>query len=111
MATETQTTRTEHPHIVMTPRICGGRPRIDGTRISVESIARYENDGVSVTMILETLPHLTLASVYDALGYHHDHKAEVDANIAENTPEKLKEKYHMELGEHRQVIFRDLSTK
>jgi len=111
MATETQTTRTEHPHIVMTPGYCGGRPRIDGTRISVESIARFENDGVGVAAILATLPHLTRASVYDALGYYHDHKAEMDADIAENTPEKLEEKYHMELGEHRQVIFKDLSTK
>jgi uncharacterized protein (DUF433 family) len=111
MATEAQTTRTEHPHIVMTPGTCGGRPRIDGTRISVESIARYENDGVSVATILESLPHLTRASVYDALGYYHDHKAEMDAEIAENTPEKLAEKYQMELGEHRQVIFKDLSTK
>jgi len=48
--------------------------------------------------------------VYDALGYYHDHKAEMDADIAENTPEKLKEKYQMELGEHRQVIFKDLEN-
>jgi uncharacterized protein (DUF433 family) len=108
MATETQTTRTEHPHIVMTPGYCGGRPRIDGTRISVESIARRVNDGVSAAKIVETLPHLTLASVYDALGYYYDHKDEMDAEIAESTPEKLEEKYQMELGEHRQVIFKDL---
>lgn len=111
MATETQTTRTEDPHIVMTPRICGGRPRIDGTRISVESIARFVNDGVSAAMIVETLPHLTLASVYDALGYYHDHKAEMDAEIAANTPQKLQEKYEMELGERRKVNFKDLPAR
>src|SRR5581483_2698760 len=33
--------RTEHPHIVMTEGYCGGRPRIEGTRISVEFIARF----------------------------------------------------------------------
>ncbi len=110
MATGTQTTRTEHPHIVITPGTCGGRPRIDGTRISVESIARYVNDGVTVASILETLPHLTPAGVHDALGYYYDHKAEIDESIAENTPEKLEEKYQMELGEHHQVIFKDLGN-
>lgn len=111
MATETETTRTEHPHIVMTPGTCGGRPRIDGTRISVESIARYVNNGVTVASILETLPHLTPAGVHDALGYYYDHKAEIDESIAENTPEKLAEKYNFEVAPDGRVIFKDHPAK
>lgn len=111
MATETQTTRTEHPHIVMTPGTCGGRPRIDGTRISVEFIARFANDGVTADKIVESYPHLTLAGVHDALGYYYDHKAEIDAAIEDSTPEKLEEKYGMQVGPDRKVTFKDLPPK
>ena len=108
MATETQTTRTEHPHIVVTPGTCGGRPRIDGTRISVEFIARLASDGVTTAKIVESYPQLTLAGVHDALGYYYDHKDEIDAAIAEGTPEKIEEAYSLEVGADRKVRFEGL---
>ena len=58
--------KTEHPHVVKTEGIVGGRPRIKGTRISVELIARFFKDGVSPQEILDTYPHLKAAAVYDA---------------------------------------------
>lgn len=111
MATETKTTRTEHPHIVVTPGTCGGRPRIDGTRISVDFIARLTNDGVNPDKIVDSYPHLTLAGVHDALGYYYDHKQEMDAAIAESTWEILAERHNFEVGESGKIIFKDLPLK
>ena len=39
------------------------------------------------SIVEKVLPHLTLAQVYDALSYYHDHKAEIDLELAESTEE------------------------
>ncbi|MBI5283830.1 MAG: DUF433 domain-containing protein [Chloroflexi bacterium] len=106
MATEIETTRTEHPHIVMTPGVCGGRPRIDGTRISVEFIARFVNDGVGAEKIVESYPHLTLAGVYSAISYYYDHKEELDAAIEEHSLEQAVERGEIEIAEGGRIIFK-----
>jgi uncharacterized protein (DUF433 family) len=98
MTTEPKTVRTEHPHIVMTPGTVGGRPRIDGTRISVEHIAGYVNAGVTAAEIVEDLPHLTLAAVHDAISYYFDHKEDLDRGIEENSLEKAIERGDFEQG-------------
>jgi uncharacterized protein (DUF433 family) len=70
-----------YPHIVATPGTCGGRPRIDGTRISVQVIAEYYHLYHIVDRILEALPHLTYAEVHAALTFYFDHQAELDEEI------------------------------
>jgi uncharacterized protein (DUF433 family) len=72
---------TAYPHIVATPGYCGGRPRIDGTRISVQVIAEYYQLYSSVDRILEALPHLRAAEVHAALTYYFDHREEMDEEI------------------------------
>lgn len=81
MATEAQTTRTEHPYVVMTPGTCGGRPRIDGTRLSVEWLVKQLRAGDSPDDIVEIWPQVTLAALYSALSYYHDHRDEIDPII------------------------------
>jgi uncharacterized protein (DUF433 family) len=98
MTTQARTTRTEHPHIVMTPGTCGGRPRIDGTRITVELIAGFINDGADPTELIEMYPHLTLGGVYDAIIYYYDHKEQLDREIEENTLEKVVERGELVRG-------------
>ena len=78
---EMPTTATAYPHIVATPGTCGGRPRIDGTRISVQVIAEYYNHFRSVGYILDALPRLKAAEVHAALTYYFDHQAEFDEEI------------------------------
>ena len=90
--------RTEHTHIVMTEGYCGGRPRIVGSRISVDFIARFLNDGVDPLEIVASYPHLTLAAVYDAASYYFDHKAEIDHSIEENTLERVMERENLVLN-------------
>ena len=74
-------TKTEHPYIVQIEDVCGGRPVIKGTRISVQSIVGYYELGMSIEEIMEGLPHLSAAQVYDALSYYHDHQEEIERDI------------------------------
>jgi uncharacterized protein (DUF433 family) len=49
--------------IVRTPGTCGGRPRIAGTRITVQYIVNEIRAGVTPEEILENKPHLTLGGM------------------------------------------------
>lgn len=69
-------------HIVSTPGTCGGKPRIAGSRIQVKHVAiMHERQGKSADDIVSDFPHLTLADVYAALAYYHDHREALDAEI------------------------------
>ena len=68
--------------IEATPGFVGGRPRIAGTRTSVQCIAIENLMGNSAEEIVADRPHLTLAQVHAALAYYWANKAEIDADIA-----------------------------
>ena len=74
-------TKTDHPHIVRVERPAGEEAVIAGTRIAVWFIVRQLRTGDSPEDIVESLPHLTLAGIYDAMSYYHDHRAEIDPII------------------------------
>ena len=76
--------RTEHPHIVRVEGMRGGEPVIRGTGISVRTIVERTRLGDRPEQIVEDYPHLTLAQVYDALGYYYEHPQEIEQYIAEN---------------------------
>ena len=105
MTTEASPIRTEHPHIVRMAGVCSGEPIIEGTRISVILVVRRFQAGDQPLEIVEALPHLTPAAVYDAISYYHDHKQEIDAAIRANTPEELAARYGFEVSEHGRVSF------
>jgi uncharacterized protein (DUF433 family) len=70
-------------HIVATPGTCGGKPRIAGSRIRVKDVVIcHDIQGITPAEIVSKWPHLTLASVYAALAYYHDHREEINAEIA-----------------------------
>ncbi|MDJ0577709.1 MAG: DUF433 domain-containing protein [Xenococcaceae cyanobacterium MO_234.B1] len=69
--------------IVSTPNICGGRPRIDGSRITVQYIVKEIKAGITPEEILENKPHLTLAGIYTALAYYYANKESLDAEFAD----------------------------
>ncbi|MFQ6120874.1 MAG: DUF433 domain-containing protein [Methanosarcinales archaeon] len=79
--------KTEHPHIVKVEGVCGGSPVIKGTRTPVRSIVGYIKLGYSVEDILEGLPFLNPAQIYDALSYYYDHKDQIEEDIETNTEE------------------------
>lgn len=67
--------------IVSTPGTCGGRPRIAGTRTSVQNIAIDYKANMSPEEIAQQRSHLTLAQVYAALAYYHANKEQIEADI------------------------------
>jgi uncharacterized protein (DUF433 family) len=69
--------------LTRTADTCGGRTRIDGTRITVHRIATLYKQGQSPEEIVQTHPHLSLAQVYAALAYYHANHAEVESELAE----------------------------
>lgn len=79
------TLRTEHPHIVRSEGVHGGRPYIRGTGVSVQTIVEQTRLGRSPAQIVEDFDGvLTLAQVYDALSYFYEHQAEIEGDIARN---------------------------
>ena len=68
--------------LVQTSDVCGGRIRIDGTRITVHRIATLYQQGQDAEEISRTYPHLSLGQVYTALAYYHANRAEIDAELA-----------------------------
>lgn len=73
----------ERVHIVSTPETCCGKPRIAGSRIQVKHLAiMHERQGMSPGEIVAEFPHITLADVYAALAYYHDHREAINAEIA-----------------------------
>jgi len=70
--------------IVSTPGTCGGRPRIDGHRITVEDVAVWhQRMGMSPDEIVSAYPSLTLSDVHAALAYYYEHREQVEASIQE----------------------------
>ncbi|NJM42508.1 MAG: DUF433 domain-containing protein [Anaerolineae bacterium] len=79
-----------HPHIVSRESVLGGEAVIRSTRTSVRAIVENWHLGFAPTDIAEVFPHLTLAQIFDALGYYSDHKAEINAHIERNrVPDSL----------------------
>jgi uncharacterized protein (DUF433 family) len=72
-------------YIVQDEGICGGQPRIAGTRLKVQQIAlEYERLGWTPDQICEAHPGVTLAQVHAAMSYYYDHKEEIDQAIRED---------------------------
>ena len=72
----------DYPHIVKTPDTCAGEPRVEGTRITVNLIAREAvHLRWTAEEVLMSHPHLTLAQIHAALAYYFDHREEIEASI------------------------------
>jgi len=79
---------------------------IRGTRVKVSHIVGYLQVGETPEIIAnETIPHVTLPQVYEAIYYYFVHQAEIDKERAENTEaasrslllERLGEKKYKEI--------------
>ncbi|MBI3795621.1 MAG: DUF433 domain-containing protein [Deltaproteobacteria bacterium] len=103
--------QTEHPYIVRVPGICGGRPTIKGTRITVQLIAELYKVGDSVEEMLQGYPHLPAAAVYDAISYYLDHQPEIEQAIVNNRLEALIAKHDLTMDEQGVLHFSKATTK
>lgn len=72
-------------HIEITPGVCGGKPRVAGTRIRVQDIVVWhEVNGESPDEIVASCPSLGMADVHAALTYYYEHIDEINHQIAES---------------------------
>jgi uncharacterized protein (DUF433 family) len=75
-------TPTDTKHIVRDPDVYGGKPCIEGHRISIHDIAVWHQQGQAPEAIAHDFG-LTLGQVYAALSYYYDHQDEIDREIAQ----------------------------
>jgi len=96
-------------HIDASPGVRDGKPRIAGRGITVQNIAIW-HEWLGRTADEICSEHgLRLPEVYAALAYYHDHRLEIDAQIAADgafvealhrvTPSKLEAKLKSSPGE------------
>lgn len=75
---------TTYEHISTHPDIAGGKPHVQGHRITVHNIVIWhEQMAYSVDEIANEYD-LTLAEIYAALAYYYDHKDAVDTEIQQS---------------------------
>ena len=70
--------------VVRNPRILGGEPTLEGTRVPVRTVVvatRYAKD---IDEIVRGYPMLDRESVEEALAFYQKHRDEIDQYIAEN---------------------------
>lgn len=71
-------------HIEATPGTRGGKPRIAGTRITIEDIVlMHLRLGQSLIEIAGKYD-LPLAAVHTAMAYYYDHQDEIDRSLEED---------------------------
>jgi uncharacterized protein (DUF433 family) len=87
--------------LVRSPDVCGGRLRIDGTRMTVNQLVVWYKQGYTPEEIADQYPHLTLAQVYTALAYYHANREEIEVDVAAEKIEadRLEQKYQQTLGQ------------
>src|SRR5689334_7428931 len=71
-------------HIEQTEGVCGGKPRLAGTRVRVQDIVLLTEQGSSPDEIVSGYPHLTLSAVHAALSFYHDNRELIDRQITES---------------------------
>jgi uncharacterized protein (DUF433 family) len=70
-------------NLVRTPDICGGRLRIDGTRMTVNQIVTLHKQGCTAEEIVKNYPQRTLAEIHTVLAWYYAHQDEFDRELAE----------------------------
>lgn len=64
------------------PEVCGGRPCIAGTGVTVHRIAQWYKLGLAPEEIADRIGHLSLAQVHAALTYYHANRDEIETELA-----------------------------
>lgn len=70
--------------IESTPDVCGGDPRIAGTRIPVWTLEQYRRLGLSEAQILNAFPGLRATDLVNAWAHVAGHSEEIERQILEN---------------------------
>lgn len=79
---------------------------VRGTRVHVRAIVGYWKQGLSVEEILDAVPHLSPAQVLDALSYYHDHRAEIEREIRENSISRVLRRRGLRMESNGRIVGR-----
>ena len=66
--------------ITQSPKVCGGRPRVSGTGVTVMRIAGWHRLGCNPEEIARKTD-LTLAQIHAALAYYHANQEAIDSDL------------------------------
>jgi uncharacterized protein (DUF433 family) len=90
----------KHAYIQVVEKLGGPQALIKGTRIPVSIIIGYLRLGETPeSLVGNILPQLSLAQIYDALSYYHDHREEIEQEISQNNEEHSRAYLRQHLGE------------
>jgi uncharacterized protein (DUF433 family) len=90
----------QHPHVEVVESRSGPRAVVRGTRVGVDVVVGYERAGYTPQQIVDDiLPHLTLAQVYDALSYFHEHLDEIEGALSSRAVEAWQKQMRERLGD------------
>jgi uncharacterized protein (DUF433 family) len=70
--------------------VCGGRIRIDGTRLTVHQVATRYQEGLTPEEIRDQYPNVSLAQVYAALAYYHANRDEIERDLESESADFLR---------------------
>ena len=76
--------------LTRSPDVCGGRIRIEGTRVTVVQIVTCYQQGLTPEEIADQYPHVNLAQIYAALAYYHANRDEIDRELETETSDFLR---------------------
>ena len=80
-----------HPYVETQTSLRGARAVVKNVGTPVSTIVGYARLGLAPEAFAEEIHAALLpALVYDALSYYHDHRVEIDREMAENTEEALR---------------------
>lgn len=83
-------TTIQYRYIESKAGVVGGEPVIKGTRVSVRGIVLKWRLGYSPEEIVQAIPHINLAEVFEAMSYYSDNREEIDGYIDRNhIPDEL----------------------
>ena len=73
--------------LVATPEICGGRLRIDGTRITVLQIASLFRQGLSAEDMTHEYPNAPEEGIYAALAFYLANRDQIHKDLKDEEAE------------------------
>lgn len=97
--------------LVRTPEVCGGRLRIDGTRMTVNQIVTLHKQGLSADDIMAQYPQRSLSEIFTVLAWYHTNKYEFDKELAREAATEECIYREMTGRTHTRALFGCTSTK
>jgi uncharacterized protein (DUF433 family) len=71
--------------LVRSPDVCGGKLRIDGTRMTVNQVVTLHQQGLTAEEIVEQYSQRTLGEIFGVLAWYYEHKVDFDQELAVDT--------------------------